>query len=160
MIKSIGLALAGLVTSFAISANACPVFEGSYHCKTANSDKVVTLSTSKVAGGTQYTLDGSPFLADGTYRKVHYQGGDYDMAGVCKDQSLSLKVKFAGGAAGENPACKNESWETLYILTWTPNGNDINEHTSGAVLCKSGRARRTGTAPLRPRPRSGRRERE
>ncbi len=138
MMKWIRLPLVGLIASFAVSAFACPVFEGKYHCKTATQDKVVSLTTTKVAGGTQYTLDGSSILADGTYRKVQYQGGEYEMAGICKDQSLSLKVKLGGGAAGENPSCNNESWESLYILTWTPHGNDINEHTTGAVLCKSG----------------------
>ena len=139
MKHKIQLALVGLVSAFVANSWACPTFNGTYKCKTQSQDKILTLATKDIAGVTHYQLDGSEILADGTYRKVRYEGGDYDMAASCQADTLSLKVKFQGGAAGESPACGALKWDSLYILSWTPKGtNDVTEHTSGATLCEGG----------------------
>ncbi len=139
MKHQIQVALLGVVTAMATSSWACPTFNGTYRCKTQSQDKMISLSTTESAGLTKYVLDGSEIQADGKYRKVRYEGGDYDMAASCKDKTLSLKVKFPGGASGESPACGAQKWDVLYILSWTSQGSDVTEHTSGATLCDDGR---------------------
>ncbi len=130
--------IASFLSVLSLSAAACPTFNGTYACQGDGIEQTLTLSTSSVNGVTAYKVDGTEILADGTYRKIDYMGGQFDVAASCRGQTATLNIRLDGGK-GDSEACGNQSWHLIYTTNWTPNGINITETHSGATVCADGK---------------------
>ncbi|MEZ0391723.1 MAG: hypothetical protein ACAH59_05880 [Pseudobdellovibrionaceae bacterium] len=127
-----------LATLVSASALACPTFNGAYLCKGDGLEQTLNVKTEVVDGVHKYSLDDTSVLADGQYRKVNFQGGEYDMAATCKDQNLTVNIKFGGGE-GDHPDCGPQKWDLIYSLSFSQNETGINETHGGQAQCADGK---------------------
>lgn len=132
------LAVMSFVSLLSISALACPTFNGEYECKGEGMEQTLNVKTEVVNGVHQYSLDDTTVIADGQFRKVNFQGGLYDMAASCKNQTLDVKILFDGGE-GDSPECGTQKWNLLYVLSFTENGKNITENHAASLMCEDGK---------------------
>lgn len=145
MTKFLGAIL--LTSVFSVAANAaCPSYTGKYLCTGNDKDddkdndivQEMNLKTEMIGDQYQYTLDDAIVLADGVTRPVKFQGGVFDIAASCTEDSVTVRVMLPGGE-GDNEACGAQKWDIFYTLMFKPDNTNIAENHYSEAVCADGK---------------------